>query len=133
MVPPEAGPSAAELKAQIKESQALIKRNQRELQKLKKKAKATLSPNDSEVENLAAQITLVASSKGVKKKDVILAVAKKMRIGLTNGAGTKSKTAAVVKYRHPKNPELTWVGRGAMPKWLRDEVASGKKKEAFLV
>lgn len=133
MVPAGSDATTAEIKASIKERQAELKKLQRELEKAKKKAKAGLSPNDSDVESLTAQVTLVANSKGVTKKEVLLAVAKRMRIGLSGGAGTKKKTAAVVKYRHPKNPELTWVGRGAMPKWLRDEVANGKKKEAFLI
>lgn len=132
MAPAGSDTTAAEIKASIKERQAELKKLQRELEKAKKKAKAGLSPNDSDVESLTAQVTLVANSKGVTKKEVLLAVAKRMRIGL-GGGGAKKKSTAVVKYRHPKNPELTWVGRGAMPKWLRDEVASGKKKESFLI
>lgn len=125
--------TTAEIKATIKERQAELKKLQRELEKAKKKAKSGLSPNDPDIESLTAQVTLVANGKGVTKKEVLLATAKKMRIGLSGGAGAKKRSAAVVKYRHPKNPELTWVGRGAMPKWLRDEVNSGKKKESFLI
>lgn len=132
MVPAGTDATTAEIKASIKERQAELKKLQRELEKAKKKAKAGLSPNDSDVESLAAQITLVANNKGVTKKEVIQAVAKKMRIGLGGGAG-KKRAPATVKYRHPGNPELTWVGRGAMPKWLRDEIAKGKKKESFAV
>jgi DNA-binding protein H-NS len=38
------------------------------------------------------------------------------------------------KYRSKKNPKLTWAGRGATPRWMRDEMTAGKlKKEAFLI
>ena len=38
------------------------------------------------------------------------------------------------KYRSKKNPKLTWAGRGATPRWMRDEMRVRKlKKEAFLI
>jgi len=38
------------------------------------------------------------------------------------------------KYRSKKNPKLTWAGRGATPRWMKDEMKGGKlKKEAFLI
>ncbi|WP_286291223.1 H-NS histone family protein [Methylomarinovum tepidoasis] len=37
------------------------------------------------------------------------------------------------KYRHPENPELTWSGRGQMPRWLRELVDAGHDKEAFRI
>jgi DNA-binding protein H-NS len=38
------------------------------------------------------------------------------------------------KYRSKKDSKLTWAGRGATPRWMRDEMKAGKlKKEAFLI
>jgi len=37
------------------------------------------------------------------------------------------------KYRNPKKRSETWAGRGAMPRWLRAEVKSGKKLEHFAI
>jgi len=38
------------------------------------------------------------------------------------------------KYRSKKDPRLTWAGRGATPRWMRDEMKVRKlKKEAFLI
>jgi DNA-binding protein H-NS len=38
------------------------------------------------------------------------------------------------KYRSKKNPKLTWAGRGATPRWMRDEMKAGKlKKGSFLI
>jgi DNA-binding protein H-NS len=38
------------------------------------------------------------------------------------------------KYRSKKNQKLTWAGRGATPRWMRDEMKAGKlNKDAFLI
>jgi len=38
------------------------------------------------------------------------------------------------KYRSKKDSKLTWAGRGATPRWMREEMKAGKlKKEAFLI
>ena len=42
------------------------------------------------------------------------------------GTTTRSKTTVAAKYAHPENPELTWTGRGRMPKWVGAELAVGK-------
>src|SRR5579871_6025931 len=49
--------------------------------------------------------------------------------------GSKLKGRKVApKYRSKKNPKLTWAGRGATPRWMRDEMKARKlKKEAFLI
>lgn len=46
--------------------------------------------------------------------------------------GTGRKPVAV-KYRDPDNPENVWSGRGREPVWLREKVAAGAEREAFLV
>jgi DNA-binding protein H-NS len=49
--------------------------------------------------------------------------------------GSKLKgTKVAAKYRSKKDPKLTWAGRGATPRWMRDEMKAGKlKKDAFLI
>ena len=38
------------------------------------------------------------------------------------------------KYRSKENPRLTWAGRGAIPRWMKEEMKKRKlKKEAFLI
>jgi DNA-binding protein H-NS len=37
------------------------------------------------------------------------------------------------KYRNPKDPSLTWAGRGLKPRWLADAIKSGKKLDSFLI
>lgn len=53
--------------------------------------------------------------------------------GRKRGSTLKGRKVAA-KYRSKKNPKLTWAGRGATPRWMRDEMKAGKlKKEAFLI
>jgi DNA-binding protein H-NS len=49
--------------------------------------------------------------------------------------GSKLKGRKVAaKYQSKKDPKLKWAGRGATPRWMRDEMKAGKlKKEAFLI
>jgi len=49
--------------------------------------------------------------------------------------GSKLKGRKVAaKYRSKKDPKLTWAGRGATPRWMRDEMKASKlKKDAFLI
>lgn len=35
------------------------------------------------------------------------------------------KNKAPIKYRHPKNPELKWTGRGKRPHWVRQYEEQG--------
>jgi DNA-binding protein H-NS len=52
-----------------------------------------------------------------------------------SGRGSALKGRKVApKYRSKNDPTLTWAGRGATPRWLREEMKAGKlNKEAFLI
>jgi len=53
--------------------------------------------------------------------------------GHPRGSSLKGRKVAA-KYRSKKDPKLTWAGRGATPRWMREEMKAGKlKKEAFLI
>ena len=53
--------------------------------------------------------------------------------GRKRGSALKGRKVAA-KYRSKKDPKLTWAGRGATPRWMREEMKAGKlKKEAFLI
>jgi DNA-binding protein H-NS len=61
--------------------------------------------------------------------------------GNSVGSGRRGRLASPMKglkvapkYRSKANPRLTWAGRGATPRWMRDEMKKRKlKKEAFLI
>ncbi|MHB0981801.1 MAG: H-NS histone family protein, partial [Thiobacillus sp.] len=44
----------------------------------------------------------------------------------------KARTAVAAKYRNPATGE-SWSGRGRAPKWLAEELAKGRSKDAFLI
>jgi DNA-binding protein H-NS len=44
----------------------------------------------------------------------------------------KARAAVAAKYRNPATGE-TWSGRGRAPKWLAEELAKGRSKDAFLI
>jgi len=45
----------------------------------------------------------------------------------------KAAEQVLPKYRHPENHQLTWSGRGLMPKWMKELIANGRSKEEFLI
>ena len=45
-------------------------------------------------------------------------------------AKNRGKGLVAVKFRHPKNPALTWTGRGRKPRWI---VEAGGNIERFRV
>ena len=52
--------------------------------------------------------------------------------GRPKGSKLKGRKVAA-KYRSKKDPKLTWAGRGATPRWMKEEMKGEKKKEAFLI
>ena len=44
----------------------------------------------------------------------------------------KARAAVAAKYRNPATGE-SWSGRGRAPKWLAEELAKGRSKDAFLI
>jgi DNA-binding protein H-NS len=55
------------------------------------------------------------------------------------GGGRKRKSSlkgrkVAAQFRSRKDPSLTWSGRGATPRWMRDEMKGTKlKKESFRI
>lgn len=50
---------------------------------------------------------------------------------LKSGA-KKARTAVAAKYRNSATGE-SWSGRGRAPKWLAEEMAKGRSKDAFVI
>ena len=85
---------------------------------------------------------LLTASRGKALKEVKEAIAKygftASQLGLKArggraGAGKKARAKAKAKYANPANPKETWSGRGASPRWLRELVTQGRKKDDFLI
>jgi DNA-binding protein H-NS len=37
------------------------------------------------------------------------------------------------KYRDPRDRKLVWAGRGAVPRWMQEQIKKGAKREDFLI
>src|ERR1700740_2297476 len=65
---------------------------------------------EQEKVKLKERMSALAAEAGFHLRDVI---------GLRKAfKGTHARKAGTVKYRHPRNPEWTWSGRGRRPNWL---------------
>jgi DNA-binding protein H-NS len=72
-----------------------------------------------------AEIQRILTNAGMTNEDLHAAFPAKDK------SSTKvTRAKAAPRYIDPDNAENTWVGRGALPRWI---VLSGKPKEAFLV
>lgn len=49
------------------------------------------------------------------------------------GKAGKSRTPLPPKFANPDNPEQTWSGRGARPKWFKQALEAGKSEDEMLI
>jgi DNA-binding protein H-NS len=81
---------------------------------------ATLSKRAADLQKQLSRLTGTDVGNGVKR-------------GRPRKSSLKGRKVAA-KYRSKKNRDLTWAGRGATPRWMKEEMKGGKlKKEAFLI
>jgi len=87
---------------------------------------ATLSTQAAELQKQLSRLTGTGDGSGNGAK-------RGRKPGRPRGSALKGRKVPA-KYRSRKDPKLTWAGRGATPRWMRDEMKAGKlKKEAFLI
>ncbi len=85
---------------------------------------ATLSEQAAELQKQLSRLTGTTVGAGAKRG---------RKPGRPRGSALKGRKVPA-KYRSRKDPKLTWAGRGATPRWMREEMNAGKlKKEAFLI
>jgi DNA-binding protein H-NS len=90
------------------------------LMELRDSITTTLSEKASDLRKQLSSLTGTDVGNGVKR-------------GRPRGSALKGRKVAA-KFRSKKDPKLTWAGRGATPRWMRDEMKAGKlKKDAFLI
>lgn len=84
---------------------------------------SSLRRREQVVEDVMNRMRAIADESGVAIEDVIA----KFDVGRVS-ANLKNKSRKVKpKFRHPKDPTLTWAGRGQQPKWLVAYIESGGK------
>ena len=89
----------------------------------------------SELKKLQSDVTkAIDVYEDRKKKEAraeLEAKAKEMGFSLAELLGAaapeaRKRRTAAVKYRNPKDSNLTWTGRGRKPKWVTEALAAGK-------
>ena len=105
-------------KLTTKELQALLTQIPGEIDKRKRREKSAL----------VNEIAQIASKRGYSLKELIGKASRPVK----TGKGRKRRPLAV-KYRHPKQTDLTWTGRGRRPNWVNKWLDEGKTLEALAV
>lgn len=94
-------------------------------QELKAQAEALLRQAEAarraEIASVVADIQARMKEYGISTDD--------LKGGAKKG---KARGAVAAKYKNAATGE-TWSGRGRAPKWLAEEMAKGKSKDAFLI
>lgn len=83
-------------------------------------ADAIVRRRAAERQELAQKLEALAASSGFSLPEILGGRAR----------AQKPREEAIVRYRHPSKPNLTWSGRGRRPKWL---VEAGKNIERYRV
>lgn len=74
----------------------------------------------SERDNAMAQILDIAKSVGMSVTELV-------------GKAREKGQKVPARYAHPENPALLWTGRGRQPKWVEEQLASGKPLSSLLL
>ena len=99
-----------------------------ELAKMIEEARRTLDAKKKEErQQVIREIKKLAASAGL---EVIIRVKGKAE---AEERGGRRRGKLPPKYRHPTDPSLVWTGRGQMPRWMRELVEQGHKREDFLI
>ena len=87
----------------------------------------------ADLSDLLARVKTAISAKQVEERielrNRLSDLAKASGYSVSELFGGKVKTGKAIAYRHPKNPDLTWSGRGRRPTWLEKELDGGTKLE----
>jgi phage anti-repressor protein/DNA-binding protein H-NS len=87
------------------------------------------------LEHLAEKVGNAIKIKKAEERKKLIAkiddLAKNANVGVEFYDLESRKKEVPVQYRNPDNPSQTWRGRGIMPRWLQDKIASGHQKNDF--
>ena len=100
------------------ELQALLKRIPKEINRRRQQEKS----------KLVEDITQIASKRGFSLRDLIGKAPRSVK-----AKKARKRKPVAVKYRHPKQADLTWTGRGRKPLWVTKWLAGGKAMEVLAV
>lgn len=108
-----------------------------QLAKLQSEIPAVLAQKtEARANSLKSKLAKMAAEAGYGVTLTPLDTSKPTVVAAKNGHAPKAKKgvlAVKVKYRDPKNPSLTWSGRGRPARWLAAYEKAGQKRESFAV
>jgi DNA-binding protein H-NS len=79
-------------------------------------------------ESVLAELTLKITAERAMLEDRL------QKLGRPFRSSTRRPYPKVLpKYCNPKNRNETWAGRGKQPRWLTDQLRSGRKLDDFLI
>src|SRR5262249_52222343 len=86
-----------------------------------------------ELWSLHEQIGAILSSKMLQEKTRLERKLSQLRAKVPSRDRRPFYPPVLPKYRNPARPSETWAGRGKRPRWLSDQLRSGKKLDEFLI
>jgi DNA-binding protein H-NS len=97
-----------------------------DLQQLKADIDKELTERSSKLQAIE-EVKKLAASKGLNLSDLI------GEMGGSKPKGKRELGPAPVRFRHPKDPSMTWSGRGKRPNWMKDAMAQGFTEDQMRV
>ncbi|TWI38240.1 H-NS family nucleoid-associated regulatory protein [Paracoccus sulfuroxidans] len=79
---------------------------------------------DREAKHAIEELEAVAKKHGFNIDELLAKKAETM---------ISQRTGEPVRFRHPKDPSMTWTGRGRMPAWLKEVKEAGGDIEEFRI
>lgn len=73
-----------------------------------------------EEEQAMAELEAVAKKYGFAMNDLVQKKAEELVSRNGSQAAAAQGSGEPVRFRHKKNPSLTWTGRGRLPRWLKE-------------
>lgn len=124
---------------ELKEKRLELKRIQREIAALEKRAKSELKVGSRPIKVLAKEVNRLALRHYMDQKAVLnvlqqtLELASLGNVAKLERGDVNSHRVVAPKYRHPEIEEKTWTGRGIAPRWVQDWEAQGHTREELLI
>ena len=86
--------------------------------------------------SLFEELVVELNDKLVAQKATLEERQQKLRVAADAGKLLRSRSpypSVLPKYQNPENTSETWAGRGKQPRWLREQLRSGKKLGDLLI
>jgi DNA-binding protein H-NS len=87
-----------------------------------------------ELWSLREQVDTILCCKMMEERDQLDRRLRQLKVGAVSSAQARRRYYSVrPKYCNPSRPSETWAGRGRQPRWLTDQLRTGKKLDDFRI